>query len=137
MEIRRLLRYSEPELAGDTWPQVADVFGSLRWMLASHLDGEPQLIQPKSLLCVVGFFPDRSRTQRPQSLEFLVFSRARSTYAALRDLEDVFGELYLRTDILPIITPAPQRMLTHPDRLPKHYLMEMAKRGGLVHEARR
>jgi hypothetical protein len=136
LELAEYLRYRELEFAAKTWPHVTHAL----WQLRRTLDGSDECprrpLNPKSLTCLVGLFPERSKTQRPKSIQFFAFSRCRSTYAALRDVEDVFAEFYLMTDMLPVITPAPDSLLRHLDRMPDQPRLEMSKRGVLVYDPR-
>lgn len=112
MRLQQLVKYrSTDDLPVGSFPIFSDHFATL----AQKLRDSPP---PQTVLGIVGLFPFRRSRRDPDSVSFVTFSSNRTTYAALRDVEDFFAEFYLSTGILPYVSPMPQSCYLRADAVP-------------------
>jgi hypothetical protein len=121
------LRYPTPnEFPLNEFPVISDYLLQLRSVAV-------QRPPPESVRALVGLYPARKPVRPLASLQFYSFNRTRSLYASLREMEDILGEFYLLSDIMPMVTPLPASFLAHPHDLPSRVAKTLRQRGALIY----
>jgi hypothetical protein len=121
------LRYPTPDqFPLNQFPVISDYLLQLR----SVTHRRPP---PDSVRALVGVYPVRKPARTPGSLSFYSFNRTRSVYASLREMEDILAEFYLLSDIMPMVTPLPASLLSHPSDLPSEVVRTLRQRGALIY----
>ena len=127
MSLIQYLKYAErAQFPTESHPAITDYFYSLGNQFTEQN-------RPRSVVRIVGVYPRREPRRPIESLSFFAFSKSRTAYAALRNLEDVFAEFYLRTGVLPYINPLSQRYFEKPKELSQSLLNVFARNGALVY----
>jgi hypothetical protein len=122
------VRYKEEqEFPVKEFPVLSDHLIVLRRTLAHR---HP----PDSVRGLVGVFPSRKLVKQPSSLRFYSFNRNRTIYGALRDMEQMLADFYLRSDILPLVIPFPERAFEK-KRLPETVMAALYHRGALIYDS--
>lgn len=126
--LQHLKYHSREEFPMEAYPALSDHMYSL----ASRLqDSQPV----RGVVGIVGLYPARPVKRPPTSASFFTFTTSRTAYAALRDVEDIFADFYLRSGILPHISPLPKRYFDEPTALSQSLLTTFAKQGALLYGA--
>jgi len=68
------------------------------------------------------------------SILFHAFASNKTAYGTIEDLEKVFADWFIRTDILPIINPIPFKYIETPQLLPKAWYSPIRNRGVLIYK---
>jgi len=82
---------------------------------------------------IISLFPFKPRKTKLEVLPFYSFSTNKTGYAALKLLEDVFAEFYLKTEILPVINPMHFTYIENYKKLPMHIVRKFQKRGAVLY----
>ncbi len=125
MSFHDYIRYSnKSQFPSDCFPILTD-----------HLLTIASWIQDSSdrPLGVVALYPERPAAKLPKSMQFFTFSRKRTVYSALKQVEDAFAEFYLRTDVLPFVNTAPSVYFRSPQKLPSRLVNRFRKAGALLY----
>jgi hypothetical protein len=127
MSLSQYLKYSDrTQFPTESHPATSDYFHSLGNQFI-------QRKRSKSLVGIVGIYPRKEPRHAIESLSFFAFSGSRTAYAALRDVEDVFADFYLRTGVLPYINPLSKRFFEKPKELSQSLLNVFMRNGALVY----
>ena len=121
------VRYRDgTELPSNLFPSISDHLRSLR----SLAQRQPP---PESVRAVISMFPTRATAKTPAVLRFYSFNRTRSIYASLRAMEGMLCDFYLRSEIMPMVTPLPAAFLYHPEQLPEGVVNALRQRGAVIY----
>ncbi len=127
MRLQQVLKYkTSNDLPTQVYPALSDHFVTL-----THTLRDADL--PSTLAGVIGIFPFRKPRTEPDSVSFFTFSSNRTAYAALRDVEEIFAEFYLRTGVLPYLNPMPRSFYLNPDTLPRKTRTLFGKQGAFIY----
>lgn len=122
-----LVRYkNRNELPFEQYPALSDYFTILNEAFI-QFEVKPQIKG------IVSLYPTRPRKTKMDILPFYSFSTNRTGYAALKQLENVFAEFYLQTEILPVINPIHASYLDKYKELPLHIVRKFQKRGVILY----
>lgn len=127
MHLEQYIKYKDPyKFPFDQNPVSSDY---LLTLVNEIGDKKP----PTTIKEIVSLFPKREPKYQLTVLPFFVFCTNRTIYSALKDVEEVFTEFYLRTGVLPNIRPLASFYLRHPKDLPLGLLADFNRRGGVVY----
>jgi hypothetical protein len=101
------------------------------YLIELHYFARDQLI-PASVRGIVGILPT-PRYRAIESLQFYSLNTSRTLYGALRDMEQLLGEFYRASGILPIVTPLPARLIHYPGEIPPFVKRQVHSRGALLY----
>lgn len=128
MAMNDVFRYtSQQDFPYDVFPQLSDSYMVLSsWLRQGNLSNR--------VISVAGTFPSKYFARRqPPTLDFFPFTTNRTAYAAIREVEDVFAQFYLATNILPYLHPLPATWLKQPNLLPDNLLRRFRSKGALLY----
>ena len=125
--IFELVKYrDEDEFPYDQHPDLSDHFMLLKQSFR-QLEEKPQVRG------IISLFPPESRKTGIEVLPFYSFSSNRTGYAALKLLEEVFAEFYLKTEILPVINTMHCKFIRQYRELPVHIVRRFQERGAILY----
>jgi hypothetical protein len=107
------------------------VFPERMWpILEDRLQFASQLFQQRRVKPTIRFVVSAPPPQRPgKSIVFHAFATNRTAFGAVQDLESLFADWFLETQILPIINPIPMKYYKEPEMLPKDWFSSISIRG--------
>jgi len=119
------VRYADPsKFPSDTFHALTDHLLTMRnWLYKAS----------ETPLGLIGLFPSRPAVNLPYTMRFFTFSKKRTAYTALKQVEDIFAEFYLMTDILPFIITIPSLYFHSPQKLPSKIKSQFKRRGVLLY----
>jgi len=86
------------------------------------------------VLGISGIYPAK-RPRALNEMRFVTVNTNRTFFAALKEVQEVFGYFYQETGILPSIKPMPKEFLKHPRDVSPHTYRTLFTRGVLVYGA--
>lgn len=127
MRIREYVRYRNREdYPMESYPAISDFFYTLSMRVG-------EVAPSRRVLGIVGLYPFRRSARPIDTISFVTFSTTRTTYAALKDVEDIFADFYLQSGILPYINPLPQVYFKEPELLPGKVKSILHKQGAYIY----
>lgn len=88
---------------------------------------------PKQTLGIVGVIPKNKVTKAPDYMFFYTMTTRLTSYAALRDVEEIFADFYLRSNVLPDITSFSKRYYYDIKNFPVFTANVIGKQGVLIY----
>ncbi|CAM4135904.1 hypothetical protein VIVU109783_22875 [Vibrio vulnificus] len=86
------------------------------------------------VLGISGIYPVK-RPRKIYEMRFVTVSTNRTYFAALKEVQGVFGLFYQETGILPSIKPMPKEFLKHPKDISPHTYRTLFTRGMCIYGA--
>lgn len=83
---------------------------------------------------ILSLFPLKPRKTKFEVLPFYAFSTNRTAYATLVNLEDVFANFYIKTDIFPVINSIHHSYIENYKELPHPLVRKFFQRGALLYD---
>jgi len=81
---------------------------------------------------ISGIYPIK-RPRKINTMNFITINTNRTYYAALKEVESVFGIFYLESHILPSITPISTNFLQHPKEIYPALYRRLKERGAFLY----